>query len=130
MKKLYLSSAFILMIVFALSNIQSGMAGVDNAGGLNFQRNNSGIDISPLVTSNLVNIRFKDQQSLQSVKIIVFDMLGNIVPKNQIMFLNENMMSLNLSNCQPGYYFIRVQTSNAVVTKRVSLISAKIALSA
>lgn len=117
------------IFVFTYSVSSRCIAGIDSSGHLSIRQiSNTGVDISPLQTTGLVNIRFNQSQTPQSVKIIVFDMLGNIIPKTNTVFFNENMMQVNLSSSQPGYYFIRVQTSNAIVTKRISLVTGKIAL--
>lgn len=77
-------------------------------------RDNSLI-IFPNPTSEIVYINFVD--TISKAKIIVYDTTGKIIMTNEIENADSNQ--INISNLNNGIYFVRIETNEKSVTKKI-----------
>jgi len=89
--------------------------------GLNNVKNEYVVSVYPTPTTGLLNIRLENiATGIPSVE--VFDMLGNkikgIVPER----IGRGIFSINLSERSKGFYFVRIQTGDTLVTKRITIV--------
>lgn len=72
------------------------------------------IQVYPNPSNGILNIENAENSSLEIVNI-----LGEVVAKEAI---NTNMKSINISNLPQGNYFVRIATSNGLISKSVTLV--------
>lgn len=59
---------------------------------------------------------------LTTPKIEIFDLLGNILINPSIQKEKQGLYKIDLSNFRNGFYFIKIQSGNSLITKRITII--------
>ena len=76
---------------------------------------NDSLILFPNPTSDIININFVD--TISRAKIIIYDTTGKIILTNEIGNINSNQ--INLSNFNNGIYFVKIETNEKSVTKKI-----------
>ena len=79
------------------------------------------ISIYPSPTTGIVNLKLKNSSD-RFPEIEIFNMLGNKLSNIKIEQSREGVYTFNLAGQEKGYYFIKIQTTEQFVTKRITLI--------
>lgn len=78
------------------------------------------INLYPSPTNGPLNIKIENGTG--PVLVEVFDMLGNLVENINLEKKGKGLYSLDLSSMNKGLYFVKIQTPNQFVTRRVTLV--------
>lgn len=78
------------------------------------------IKLYPSPTNGPLNIKIENGTG--PVQVEVFDMLGNLVENINLERKGKGWYTLDLSSMNKGLYFVKIQTPNQFVTKRVTLV--------
>jgi hypothetical protein len=89
------------------------------ATGLTSPLKSESISVYPTPTTGPVNIRITNGSGPVSAE--VFDMLGNLVNNIRLEKKNKGLYTIDLSGLSKGLYFVKIQTQNQFVTRRVAL---------
>ncbi len=77
------------------------------------------VSVYPTPTNGPVNIKITNASG--PVTAEVFDMLGNLVNNIRLEKKNKGLYTIDLSDLSKGLYFVKIQTQNQFVTRRVAL---------
>lgn len=89
------------------------------ATGIQSSLRNESISIYPTPTNGPLNIKVANGSGPVSVEI--FDMLGNQVKNVGLEKKTKNLYTIDLAGMNKGLYFVKIQTPNQFVTRRVTL---------
>lgn len=78
------------------------------------------ISIYPQPSNGPLNIAFSEVQ-LMNPRILVYDLLGNLVADQEAEKQTGNVYSISLSNQKPGYYFIKILSEESSITRRITI---------
>jgi len=78
------------------------------------------MSVYPNPSNGLVNMRLADAQQ-EDVKVVVLDMLGKEMLHKTIKANDLQVQELDLSKQPKGIYFLRVQTSDQVYSKKLQV---------
>lgn len=72
-------------------------------------------------TSNQINIEFQEKVA-QEIKVEIFDVLGNIKKPLTAMTTKsgKNLFTIDVSPYPSGLYFVKIQTSKEIYTKKIT----------
>jgi hypothetical protein len=87
--------------------------------GIQTPTTNESISVYPAPTNGPVNIKVANGSGPATIE--VFDMLGNQVKNIRLEKKAKSVYTLDLSGMNKGLYFVKIQTSNQFVTRRVTL---------
>ncbi|MBL0339728.1 MAG: T9SS type A sorting domain-containing protein [Bacteroidetes bacterium] len=79
------------------------------------------IKVFPSPSTGLIYMRIPEL--INGCKVEVFDILGNKVKNVMIEKENIGLYSVNLSGKSKGLYFVKIQTGDKFVTKRITIIN-------
>lgn len=74
----------------------------------------------PQPSTGQINLRFNEVQNHNPI-IMVYDLLGNLVNTIETEKLNSTTFTLDLSQKKPGYYFVKIQSDNGTVSRRITI---------
>jgi hypothetical protein len=80
----------------------------------------SDISIYPQPSNGIINIKLSEGQN-ESPVVAVFDLLGNKVAEIEAEHANGNVYTINLEDKKAGYYFLKIQTDNGLVSRRITI---------
>ena len=80
----------------------------------------SEISIYPQPSNGIINIKLSDAQN-ESPIVAVFDLLGNKVAEIEAEHTNGNVYTINLEDKKAGYYFLKIQTDNGLISRRITI---------
>jgi hypothetical protein len=79
------------------------------------------ISIYPTPTTGNVTVSTRQSFSTKT-SVSVYDLLGNKI-QARIRKVKSNQFAIDLSGQRQGFYFVRIQNDQSVVTKRITLLS-------
>ena len=74
---------------------------------------NNQLRVYPNPASNFVSIDNQSNEIIQSIEILSID--GQLVAKLE----EDNLSRINISDLSPGVYYLRIETENALVIKKI-----------
>ena len=80
----------------------------------------SEISIYPQPSNGIINIKLSETQNANPF-VAVFDLLGNKVAEIEADHVNGNVYVINLEDKKAGYYFLKIQTNDGVVSRRITI---------
>jgi hypothetical protein len=80
----------------------------------------SEISIYPQPSNGIINIKLSETQNENPV-VAVFDLLGNKVAEIEAEHINGGVYMINLEDKKAGYYFLKIQTDNILVSRRITI---------
>jgi hypothetical protein len=80
----------------------------------------SEISIYPQPSNGIINIKLSETQNENPI-VAVFDLLGNKVAEIEAEHVNGNVYVINLEDKKAGYYFLKIQTDNVLVSRRITI---------
>ena len=78
------------------------------------------LSIYPQPSNGEINLSYSEIQN-QNPKVLVYDLLGNLVNNIETERINSTTFALDLSQKKPGYYFIKIQSENGTVSRRITI---------
>ncbi len=78
------------------------------------------LSIYPQPSNGEINLSYSEIQN-QNPKVLVYDLLGNLVNNIETERLNSTTFALDLSQKKPGYYFIKIQSESGTVSRRITI---------
>ena len=72
------------------------------------------IKIYPNPTADIINFNITSRYEIQDININIYNILGEqlFVPTKKLIYENFYSVKIDLSNCQAGYYFVKLQFNN------------------
>ncbi len=80
------------------------------------------IGVYPNPTKGIVNISLGNLAN-SNINVSVFNYVGSLIKSFDYKNLNENNISVNLSDQNQGIYFISVRTENNIITRKITLVN-------
>jgi hypothetical protein len=80
----------------------------------------SEVSIYPQPSNGIINIKLSEAQN-ESPIVAVFDLLGNKMAEIEADHVNGNVYTINLEDKKAGYYFLKIQTDNGLVLRRITI---------
>ncbi|MEO8151401.1 MAG: T9SS type A sorting domain-containing protein [Bacteroidia bacterium] len=90
----------------------------DNALAIADNQIQNGFNIYPNPTTGLFNITC-DFNSANAVKVSVVNVLGKLISEQSVLPATGNTIALDLSKASKGVYFVRLETKNGTVVKKL-----------
>lgn len=78
------------------------------------------LSIYPQPSTGSININYSNGQ-IQNPKVMVYDLLGNLVNTIESERINPTTFTIDLSDKKPGYYFVKIQSDNGTVSRRITI---------
>lgn len=110
---------FTLVFTILLINFVSAQSGSDErfAAG---SRKDSNISLYPLPVAGILHIDL-GKVSATEPEVQLFDMLGNKINDLTIERESATCFSLQLNEKSPGFYFIKIRTSEESISRRITI---------
>jgi Secretion system C-terminal sorting domain len=90
--------------------------------GVNDVVKDDAISVFPTPTSGTLNIRLGNNQAT-IISVELYDILGNQVKNIGIDRKGRGQVTIDLTGKSRGFYFVKIQTTNQYITKRITLIN-------
>lgn len=78
------------------------------------------LSIYPQPSNGIINFKLSEVQN-QNPVIAVYDLLGNKISEIESDHESGTVYSINLEDKKAGYYFLKIQTDNGLVSRRITL---------
>ncbi len=78
------------------------------------------LSIYPQPSNGIINFKLSEVQN-QNPVIAVYDLLGNKISEIESDHENGTIYSINLEDKKAGYYFLKIQTDDAIFSRRITI---------